>query len=101
VWVISIDDTNDANANGIPDFSDDLAVVLPPRAPRLSIAPRATNLWLTISGDVGHTNDIQELDSLTATNWQTTLSLKLTNDPQVVSLSLPANQTKYWRVLAR
>ena len=71
VWVLSIDDTNDANANGIPDFSDDPAVMLPPRAPRLSLAPGATNFWLTISGDVGHTNLIQRINSLAATNWQT------------------------------
>jgi hypothetical protein len=101
VWVLSIDDTNDANANGIPDFSDDLAVVTPPRAPLLSLALGATNLWLTVSGDIGHTNEIQELDSLTSTHWQTTLSLTVTNDPQTVSLFLPTNQTKYWRVLAR
>jgi hypothetical protein len=101
LWVLSIDDTNDANANGIPDFSDDPVVALPPRAPRLSLTPGATNLWLTISGDTGHTNDIQELDSLMTTNWQTKLSLTLTNDPQMVSLLLPTNQTKFWRVLAR
>jgi hypothetical protein len=100
-WALLIDDTNDVNANGIPDFSDVPMVTLPPRAPRLSLAPGATNLWLTISGDVGHTNDIQELDSVTATNWQTTLSLTLTNDPQVVSLSLPSVRMKFWRVLAR
>ena len=99
-WTLSIDDTNDANANGIPDFSDDPALALPPRAPRLSLTPGATNLWLTISGDTGHTNDIQELDSLMTTNWHTKLSLTLTNDPQTVSLSLPTNQTKFWRVLA-
>jgi hypothetical protein len=101
LWVLSIDDTNDANANGIPDFSDDPAVALPPRAPRVSLASGATNLWLTISGDVGHTNDIQAMDSLRTTNWQTKLSLTITNDPQTVSLSLPTNQTKFWRVLAR
>jgi hypothetical protein len=101
LWVLSIDDTNDANANGIPDFSDDPAVALPPRAPRLSLAPGATNFWLTISGDVGHTNDIQAMDSLTTTNWQTTLTLTVTNDPQTVLLPLPTNQTKFWRVLAR
>ena len=100
-WTLSIDDTNDANANGIPDFSDDPALTLPPRAPRVSLASGATNLWLTISGDVGHTNDIQAMDSLTTTNWQTKLSLTITNDPQTVSLSLPTNQTKFWRVLAR
>ena len=101
VWVLSIDDTNDANANGIPDFSDDPAVALPPHASRISLAPGTTNLWLTISGDIGHTNEIQVLDFLTATDWQTTLSVTLTNDPQTVPLSLSTNQTKFWRVLAR
>jgi len=101
LWVLSIDDTNDANANAIPDFSDDPALALLPRAPRLSLTPGATNLWLIISGGTGHTNDIQELDSLMTTNWQTKLSLMLTNDPQTVPLSLPTNQTKFWRVLAR
>ncbi len=77
VWVLSIDDTNDANGNGIPDFSDDPAAVAP-RPPLLALPPGPTNLLLTISGNVGHTNEIQELDSLSATNWQTTLSLLLT-----------------------
>jgi hypothetical protein len=101
VWVLSIDDTNDANGNGIPDFSDDPAAVSPPRPPLLALAPGPTNLLLSISGDVGHTNQIQELDSLTSTNWQTTLSLLLTNDPQVVSLPLPSGPTAFWRVLAQ
>jgi len=29
LWVLSINDTNDANANGIPDFSDDPPAVAP------------------------------------------------------------------------
>jgi hypothetical protein len=97
LWVLSLADTNDANGNGIPDFSDDP----PPRAPLLALAPGKANLWLTISGDPGHTNEIQELDSLTATNWQTRLTLLLTNDPQAVSLPLPSGHTAFWRVLAR
>jgi hypothetical protein len=100
LWVLSIDDTNDVNANGIPDFSDD-PTVAPPRAPQLVLTPGTTNLWLAISGDKGHTNLIQEIGLLTATNWQTTLSLVLTNDPQVISLPLPAAATKFWRVLAQ
>ena len=67
--MLSIDDTNDANANGIPDFSDDPASVTPPRAPHLSLALGSTNLLLTISGSVGHTNQIQTVGSLTSTNW--------------------------------
>ena len=101
LWVLSIDDTNDVNVNGIPDFSDDLAVTPPPRAPRLSLSPGATNFWLTISGNVGQTNLVEEISSLALTNWQTTLSFMLTNDPQVISLSLPAEATKFWRVTAQ
>jgi hypothetical protein len=101
VWVLSINDTNDSNGNGIPNFSDDPPIVAPPRPPRLAMALGPTNLLLTISGDVGHTNEIQELDSLAATNWQNKLSLLVTNDPQVVSLPLPTGRTAFWRVLAQ
>ncbi len=101
LWVLSIDDTNDANANGIPDFSDDPASVTPPRPPQIALSQGATNLWLAISGDVGRTNLIQEIGSLISTNWQTTLSFVSTNDPQVISLPLPANSPTFWRVLAQ
>ena len=98
--MLSINDTNDANANDIPDFTDDPAVVRP-RAPQLSLALGPTNLWLTLHGDVGHTNLIQEIGSLASTNWQTTLWLLLTNDPQVVSLPRPAGTAKFWRAAAQ
>lgn len=101
LWVLSINDTNDANANGIPDFSDNLAVVLPPRAPQLTLSAGATNLWLNISGDVGHTNFIQQSDSLTATNWQTMTIFVPTNDPQKVSLPFPTNRMEFWRVMVQ
>ncbi len=100
LWELSIDDTNDANASGIPDFSDDPAAVLP-RAPALSLALGTTNLLLTINGAVGHTNQIQETPSLTPANWQTALSILLTNNPQVVSLPLPSGTTQFWRAAAR
>jgi len=99
-WVLSLDDANDANANGIPDFSDNPTVALP-RAPHLVLKAGLTNLLLSISGDVGHTNQIQEIGALTSTNWLTTQSFKLTNDPQVVSLPLPAGTVKFWRVVAQ
>jgi hypothetical protein len=101
LWVLSINDTNDANANGIPDFSDNPASVTPPRAPHLSLARGSTNLVLTISGSVGHTNQIQQIASLSTTNWLTTQSFLQTNDPQVISLSLPAGTPKFWRVVAQ
>lgn len=101
LWVLSIDDTNDANANGVPDFSDNPAGVTPPRAPHLSLVPGSTNLLLTVSGSVGHTNQIQQIASLSTTNWLTTQSFLQTNDPQVVSLPLPSGSPKFWRVTAQ
>jgi hypothetical protein len=100
-WVLSIDDPNDANHNGIPDFSDDLSGPAQPRRPRLTLARGSTNLWLSISGDVGHAHQIQELTSLSLTNWVTVWSQSLTNDPQPVSLPIPSGSAKYWRVVAQ
>jgi hypothetical protein len=100
LWVLSINDTNDANTNGIPDFSDNPAGVTPPRAPQLSLARGSTNLLLTVSGSVGHTNQILGISSLTSTNWQMAQSFLQTNDPQVVSLPLPSGTPKFWRVVA-
>lgn len=97
LWVLSINDTNDANTNGIPDFSD-VPYAAPPRAPRLTLSRGSTNLLLKIDGDVGHTNQIQEIASLALTNWVTTLTFLQTTNPQAVSLPLPAG-TSFWRVL--
>ena len=100
-WVLFIADTNDANANGIPAFSDDPTSATPSRIPQLSLALGQTNLLLTISGSVGHTNQIQEIVSPTSTAWQTNLSFLLTNDPQVISLPMPTETSKFWRVAAQ
>jgi hypothetical protein len=100
LWVLSINDTNDTNANGIPDFSDMPASVTPPRAPHLSLALGSTNLLLTVSGNVGHTNQILGISPLTSTNWQVTQSFLQTNDPQVVSLPRPAGGPQFWREVA-
>jgi hypothetical protein len=100
VWVLSITDTNDVNHNGIPDFSDDPQAAAPPRRPQLSLASTQTNLLLTIRGDVGHVHSVQQVTALTSTNWQSVLSLTLTNDPVVVPLARPASPA-FWRVLAQ
>ncbi len=97
IWGLSIDDTNDFNHNGIPDFSDNP----PARRPSLSLKLNSTNLLITIHGDVGHPHQIQESLALPATNWQTVASVTLTNDPQLVSVALPATRVKYWRVQAQ
>ncbi len=100
-WVLSIDDLNDADHDGIPDFSDDPASVAPPRRPLLSLTHGLTNVLLTILGDVGHLHEIQEAGSITSSIWPTVLSVTLTNDPQVVSLPLPDSGINFWRVRAQ
>ena len=99
-WGFSIDDTNDFNHNGVPDFSDDPQGALP-RRPVLSLTLTSTNFLLTIHGDVGHLHQVQETLVLPATNWQTVASVTLTNDPQNVSLPLSASRTRLWRVQAQ
>jgi hypothetical protein len=99
-WKLSIVDTNDANANGIPDFSDDPAPVTPPRRPALSLSHAQTHLLLRVSGDVGRTHLVQAATSPNAVNWSTVQSLTLTNDPQFLTLPLPTTNPTFWRVRA-
>jgi hypothetical protein len=97
-WVLSIDDMNDADKDGIPDLSDDPLLLLA-RHPSLTLARGTTNCWLTIGGDTNHLHEIQESTNLL--DWSPVMSFSLTNDPQTVSLPLPASGPKFWRVRAQ
>ena len=94
-WILSIDDSNDADGDGIPDFSDDPG---PTEEPVLFLAPTSANLSLTISGVVGRMHEVQQSSSLSHTNWNTVLTVTLTNTSQTVSLPLPADAASFWRV---
>jgi hypothetical protein len=50
---------------------------------------------------VGRVHQIQQLTALGSTNWQSVQSVTLTNDPQTVSLPLPAGISSFWRVRAQ
>ena len=96
-WVLSIDDPNDSNGNGIPDFSDDPGPIVE-RKPALSLSLGSTNLLLSIRQGLGLACEIQRINSLGQTNWTAVSSLTLTNDPQSVPLSLPTNTASFWRL---
>jgi hypothetical protein len=100
-WELSIDDTNDVNHNGIPDFSDDPPGSSLPRRPSLSLARGSTNFWLTIHGDVGHLHTILQVSNLISTNWVAVTSINLTTDPQTISLPPPAATRSFWRAFAQ
>ena len=102
VWMLSIDDSNDANHNGVPDFSDDPQIVIPPppHAPELGLTLSANNALVSITGEIGHQHDIQQSLSLPATNWQTIASVTLTNTTEAIPLAFPAAPAAFWRVVA-
>jgi hypothetical protein len=99
-WWLSIDDLNDTDHDGIPDFSDDLTNS-PPRRPLLFLTRGPGNLVLSVSGDVGRVHYLLENTNLATANWKTNLSTTLTNDPQtLLSLPLPVAVGKFFRARA-
>lgn len=96
-WELSIDDANDGDHNGIPDFSDAPTAA---RRPTLSLQRGASGLLLTISGDVGRLHHILTRTNLTAgQGWQTNFSVTLTSDPQTVALPVPPVPTQFWQAV--
>jgi hypothetical protein len=96
-WEMLIQDANDADHDGIPDFSDDPTSQA--RRPVLTLTRGTTNLLLKISGDVGRLHHVLGNSNLLSGTWVTNLSVTLTNDPQTVSLPLPTTPTRFWRAL--
>ena len=96
-WALSIDDVNDADQDGVPDFSDDPGAA-PPRAPTVGVSLTASAVVLSISGTVGRVHEIQEATSLSLKDWKPVQSVTLGSDPQTVSLTRPAAGEKFWRV---
>jgi hypothetical protein len=94
LWLARISDSNDANANGIPDLSD----VALPRAPMLALSQSNKQLLLSVSGILGKRHDVERIAALGQTNWTVVTSLTLTNDPQMVVLPAPTNGIAFWRV---
>jgi len=97
-WGLSIDDANDSDSDGVPDFSDSPASTPPPRAPALVLMRDVSGFLLGISGTVGRAHEVQEVSSLGDTNWNMVLSVTLTNDPQIVTLPPSTSATRFWRV---
>jgi hypothetical protein len=92
-WMLSIDDLNDSDQDGIPDFSDTPA----PRRAVLSLAKGSPGLTLTISADVGSTWRIEKSASLSG-GWTTDRTVTLPSDPHTVALPEPATRT-FWRAV--
>lgn len=98
-WGLSIDDANDSDGDGIPDFSDTPGSGGPAR-PTLSLHRLGNLLVLAISGEVGRTHRLLETTNFPTGPSITNLSLTLTNDPHILSLPWAPGGPHFWRALA-
>ncbi len=94
-WVLSVDDSNDRDSDGIPDLSDDPAAH---PAPVLGIQTEGTGFELTIHGTIGFDYRIESSMSLEGA-WQAVQSLTLTNSTQSLALTNLTEARSFWRAL--
>lgn len=85
LFLIGVDDPNDANGNGIPDLTDPPAGGPPPSLAISLLGANAISLSLT--GEAGRTYGIESREALGAGSWGAFTNLTLTNVTQ--SLTLP------------
>lgn len=97
-WVVSIDDPNDTNSNGIPDLSDDPAPLS--STPTLSIQLTADKILLSVQGETGRTYVIEQSGTLAPAQWTLAATVTLTANSQSVELAKPAAAAAFWRVRA-
>jgi hypothetical protein len=98
-WMLAIEDSNDYDADGIPDLADDLYSV--PRVPVLTWLSPGTNQFLLLSGEVSRQHSIEAVTSLSDTNWQTVAAFTLNSDPQLLIPPPLTNSAMFWRAVAR
>ena len=99
-WELTVSDPNDANADGVPDLSDD-PVAAPGSRPVLSVELRQGNLWFQIRARIGTRIDLEQTTTLLPANWTKATSLTVAADPETVALSMPDAATRFYRLSAR
>ncbi len=99
-WQLSINDANDADKDGIPDFTDD-PVDQNLERPSLRISLANDSAQLEIRGQLGKTYEVEETPALIGIKWISDLVVTLTNQTQVVELPVKGKSTVFWRVKAQ
>jgi hypothetical protein len=96
-WVLSIDDRNDTNGNGIPDLSDDPGAPIA-TGPTLGLSRSNNQLILSVQASLGSSFQVEQIQAITGTNWVKALTLSVTNSPQLIALPTPITPTAFWRL---
>ena len=97
-WQLSLDDANDADQDGIPDFSDDP----PPTPATLRVAKVSDRVTIEINGQMGRKFDVEEATSLAEPlTWTFVAGVTLSLDIQSVEVPLSGRNTVFWRLRER
>ncbi len=94
-WDVFVVDTNDANANGIPDLSDPQSVV--PTAPTVSLSGSPGALRLTVTGEAGRAVRVEWSPSLSSPTWNLIRSGTFSSVPEVIPVEA-GGSTGFYRV---
>lgn len=100
LWTLSIDDMNDTDKDGIPDFSDDLPAA-PATPPALALRPLGSNFELKITGTTGRVHTVETTTNLAAGQWSVVTNVTLNASSQSVVLPMQNATSRFWRVYTK
>lgn len=96
LFFIGFEDPNDADADGIPDLTDDTRP--PPPPPHIAIARSGTDFQLSISGEAGVTYTLERASALDLDLWTEDQEVTLVETNHVLTLPASAAASRFWRL---
>ncbi len=94
LWHMTIRDNNDANGNGIPDFSE---AIPNPRPPLLRVIRNDNGLQFELTADLATDVILEASPSLMPGTWNAFQSVSVTTTPQIVFGVRPVESAQFWR----
>ncbi len=96
LFYMGIDDSNDADNDGIPDLTDDLET--PPTPPRLLLAREGASLRLDISGQSNFVYTLERASTLAPDPWVSNRLVTLSQTNLSIALPDVSGPSGFWRL---
>ena len=97
-WSVLIEDSNDANGNGVPDMSDAISATSP-TPPKLLISRTDQELILTIQGEPNRKYNLERASNLINPSWLNFQTGTMASSEQIVKIPLPKDSQIYYRAV--